>query len=301
MNADHDAANRAATPAIAGHEQTANSLRCAATVSLVPQATGGPFIFWNGLANACAEAARLGFHAIEIFPPGAAEVDRALLRELLDRFHLRVAAIGTGGGWLVRRLHLCHPDALRRDDARRFIHEMIDLAAEFSAPAILGSMQGRAEATVSRDDAFTLLHEALREFDGHAARLGQPFLVEPLNRYETNLFNRLSDVCAVIDALELKAARVLADLFHMNIEEASVPAALRTAGGKIGHIHFADSNRRAIGMGHTDIAPVREALRSISYHGYLSAEILPLPDSTAAATQTMRAFSDFIRDTPANL
>jgi sugar phosphate isomerase/epimerase len=84
----------------------------------------------------------------------------------------------------------------------------------------------------------------------------------------------------------------LADLFHMNIEEADSAAALREAGPLIGHVHFADSNRRAIGMGQTRVAPVIAALRAIGYSGYLSAEIFPLPDPVAAARQTIAAFRE---------
>ena len=39
---------------------------------------------------------------------------------------------------------------------------------------------------------------------------------------------------------------------------------------------------QAVGFGHTNIPPIIEALRSIGYNGYLSAEVLPLPDSTAS-------------------
>jgi sugar phosphate isomerase/epimerase len=76
----------------------------------------------------------------------------------------------------------------------------------------------------------------------------------------------------------------------MNIEESSLPDALRTVGPLIGHVHFADSNRQAIGLGHTPMQPIVQALREVGYAGYLSAEILPLPDSDAAARQTMKAF-----------
>ena len=62
------------------------------------------------------------------------------------------------------------------------------------------------------------------------------------------------------------------------------------SGALVGHVHFADSNRRAIGLGHTDIAPIAAALRDIGYAGYLSAEILPLPDAETAAAQTMASF-----------
>jgi sugar phosphate isomerase/epimerase len=73
----------------------------------------------------------------------------------------------------------------------------------------------------------------------------------------------------------------------MNIEEPDLAAAIREAGKHVGHVHFADSNRQAMGFGHTDPAPVISALRDIGYQGYLSAEILPLPDPEAAARQTI--------------
>ena len=89
--------------------------------------------------------------------------------------------------------------------------------------------------------------------------------------------------------------RVLSDLFHMNIEEADIAAALREAGKLVGHIHFADSNRHAIGFGHTGVASVVAALRDIGYTGYLSAEILPLPDSVTAARRTIESFREHTR------
>ena len=117
-----------------------------------------------------------------------------------------------------------------------------------------------------------------------------PLLYEPLNRYETNLFNRLGDTAEFLGTLKTRNIRILADLFHMNIEEADLAASLRVAGPLIGHVHFADSNRRAIGFGHTAVPPVVAALRDIGYAGYLSAEILPLPDSAAAARQTISSY-----------
>jgi sugar phosphate isomerase/epimerase len=81
----------------------------------------------------------------------------------------------------------------------------------------------------------------------------------------------------------------------MSIEEADVAAALRRAGSLVGHVHFADSNRRAAGMGHTDFRPIVAALRAIGYAGYLSAEVLALPDAEAAAAQTITSFRALTR------
>ena len=267
-------------------------MKSAVTISLVPEARGGPFVFWDGLADASAQAAALGFDAVEIFPPSPEALDLAAIRTLLASHGLAVAAVGTGGGWLLRKLTLTSEDAATREQAREFIHRVIDAAAELGAPAILGSMQGRWEGAVPREQALGWLGDALEEFGDHAAARGQVFLYEPLNRYETNLFNRVPDAAAWLRTLLTRHIRVLADLFHMNLEEPDLASALREAGALVGHVHFADSNRRAIGLGHTDARAVVAALREIGYAGYLSAEILPLPDSSTAAAQTIASFRE---------
>jgi len=70
---------------------------------------------------------------------------------------------------------------------------------------------------------------------------------------------------------------------------------LRAGGDHIGHIHFVDSNRRAVGMGHTDFAPIVAALKDINYGGYLSAEAFPLPDSDACAKQQITGYNQFVK------
>src|SRR3712207_508724 len=45
-------------------------VKSAVTISLVPEARGGPFVFWDGLEAGCREAAALGFDAVEVFAPG---------------------------------------------------------------------------------------------------------------------------------------------------------------------------------------------------------------------------------------
>ena len=260
------------------------------TISLVPQAQGGPFVFWGDLAGSCARASELGYAAVELFLPGAEAIDSAELRQLLERHRLRLAAVGTGAGWVLHRWTLTHPDNAIREQAKDFIRRMIDFAAAFGAPAIVGSMQGRFENAVTREQAFAWLGEALEALGAHAQDCGVPLLFEPINRYETNLCNRLADTAELLSSLRTRNVKLLADLFHMNIEEVSVAASLRAAGTLLGHIHFVDSNRRPAGCGHIDYAPLIQALREIGYTGFLSAESLPWPESEKAAQQTIATF-----------
>jgi len=265
-------------------------MRSAVTISLVPEARGGPFVFWDDLAEGCRKAAQLGFDAVEVFPPGPDAVDADELRSLLDDNGLSLAAVGTGAGWVKHKLSLTSPDDAVRDRAVAFVQRTMDLAAKFDAPAIIGSMQGKWEGAVTKAVALRYLGNALFKLDEHANDLGTTLLYEPLNRYETNLINTQAEAALFLTGLRTRSVKILADLYHMNIEESNLADAVRAAGAHIGHVHFADSNRRAAGMGHTDFAPVVAALKEVGYTGYLSAEVLPLPDSDAAARQTIESF-----------
>jgi sugar phosphate isomerase/epimerase len=265
-------------------------MKSCVTISLVPEARGGPFVFWDDLAAGCRKAGELGFDAVEVFAPGPEAVDRALLRRLLDEHSLQLAAVGTGAGWVRHRLHLALADAAARRRARDFLRAMIDFGGAFGAPAIIGSMQGRSGDGVDRAAARGHLADALEELGQHAAAHRVPLLFEPINRYETDQVSSVADGVALLRGLSTRNVRLLCDLFHMNIEEEDVAGSLRAAGDLLGHVHFVDSNRRPVGCGHLDMRPVAAALREMKYGGYLSAEALPYPDSDAAARQTIGAF-----------
>ncbi|MFM1767901.1 MAG: hypothetical protein RJA22_430 [Verrucomicrobiota bacterium] len=268
-------------------------MQSAITLSLVPEARGGPFVLWDDLEAGCAKAAALGFDAVEIFPRSAEDLNAKALRGILTRHGLKLAALGTGAGWVAHRLRLTDPDPAVRGRARDFIGALVDLAGGFGAPAIVGSMQGRWEGAVDRDQALAWLAEAFEQLGPRAHAHGVPLLYECLNRYESNLCNRVAEAAAFLAPLRTRNIQLLCDLFHMNIEEASIPAALRQAGPLLGHVHFADTNRQAVGLGHLPLPPIRWALSEIGYSGYLSAEVLPLPDSQRAATQAIKAYREF--------
>lgn len=270
-------------------------MKSAITICLVPEASRGPFVFHDGLAAGCRSAAEAGFDAIEIFPPDAAGFPRNDITNLLQSEGLSVAAVGTGAGWVRQRLSLVDNDASVRKRAIEFITSIINCAAEFNAPAIIGSMQGQVAAGTSHEEAHGWLAEALSALADHAMRHGQTLLYEPLNRYETNLFNTQTAAAKFLrqHGLVGSGVKLLCDLFHMNIEETSLSETIRGVGGLpdglIGHVHWADSNRQAMGLGHTDSQAVYEALEAVGYNGFLAAEVFPLPTAEEAARQTIRS------------
>lgn len=260
------------------------------TIALVPEARRGPFLLHGTLASCLRQARAAGFRSVEIFPRSAEELDERALRDGLRRHGLSLAALGTGAGHVVRDLHLLDADSTRRTAAARFIGDLIERAGSFGAPVIIGSMRGRF-GPGPRRPAEARLAGDLAGLARLAARHGTTLLLEPLNRYESNCVNTLAEGAALIARCGAPNLRLLADCFHMNIEEPSIPDALRRAAGLVGHVHFVDSNRRAAGAGHIDFAAIGAALRDISYAGHLSAEALPLPTARAAARQTLATFT----------
>ena len=262
-------------------------MKSAITICQVPEALEGPFVLRTPLPEAFATAAAIGFDAVELFLPGPDFVSTDEVKSLAAANGLSIAAVGTGAGMLRHGFSITDVSAEKREAALEFVFSMIDFGGALHAPAILGSMQGRCPVGMEREEALDLLAVGLRRCAERAAEHGVPFIYEPLNRYETNLFNRLPDAARFLEKRDLENVVLLADLFHMNIEEPDLPASIREAGGHIGHVHFADSNRQAMGFGHTDAKGAVAALRETGYSGYLSAEILPLPDPESAARQTI--------------
>lgn len=265
-------------------------MQSSATISLVPSLAGGPWIYGHGLAESMAKAAAAGFDAVELFLDTPESIDPTQLRSLLQANGLKLAAVGTGAGKVLHGWTLTDPDAGVRTKARQYLMRIVAFAAQFGAPGIIGSMQGWVTKGVERTCCLDWLAEGMKEAANAARNEGVTLLYEPLNRYETNVFNRAGDAASFLVERGLGGVCVLADLFHMNIEETSLAQAILGAGSSIGHVHFADSNRRPVGFGHIEMGSVAEALHHINYQGYVSAEALPYPDPDQAAYQTMVAY-----------
>jgi sugar phosphate isomerase/epimerase len=260
------------------------------TISLVEEARGGPFVLWDGLEPSIALAGELGYDAVEIFAPGVEAIDTDALAKMLDAAGLRLAALGTGAGWVKHRLQLADSDPAKRRQAQAFVRSVIDCAGAFGAFAIIGSMQGPSGQTGDPETARGYLAESLEAGGEHAAQYNVPLIYEPLNRYETKQCCTVAEGVSLLESLSTDNVRLLCDLFHMNIEETDIADALRFGGQWVGHIHFVDSNRRPVGHGHMQFGPIIQALREIDYQGYLCAEAFPYPNPHEAARQTMRAF-----------
>jgi sugar phosphate isomerase/epimerase len=248
----------------------------------------GPLFFSGDLDLGLRQSAALGYARVELSLLDSKLVDFGWLATTLQGLSLTVSAIATGQTFLTDRWSLFAPDKRSRDRCVVRLKGHCDLAARLGAAVIIGGIRGRAGGEGrSRDAILRAGKDALRECADYAAGKGVTLLLEPLNRYETNVVNTLRDGADLIDELGLRGVSLLADAFHMNIEEADPADAIRAAGDRIGYVHCADSNRLAPGWGHIDFAGIFGALAAIGYQGPIAVEALPRPDDISAARQSI--------------
>jgi sugar phosphate isomerase/epimerase len=172
-------------------------------------------------------------------------------------------------------------DVERRRQARDHIKRLLSVIAELNGagaitPAAWGmwsnALPHRSAVPRSPEEDHAILLETLDELGEYAAELGVQLFFEPLNRYEDHMVNRLDQGRQLVKACGRSSVRLLADLYHMNIEEADPIAALRSTGDWVGHIHASDSNRLEPGKGHIDWGQVRAALQGIHFDGWVAIE-----------------------------
>ncbi len=101
--------------------------------------------------------------------------------------------------------------------------------------------------------------------------------IEPINRFEgyAGFLNSIIEAKSIVDEVDVDNLGLLADFFHVNIEDGALGETLRLAGDRLMHVHLADSNRQTPGTGHIDFLQVIRTLNAIGFSGYLSLDTVP--------------------------
>jgi sugar phosphate isomerase/epimerase len=190
---------------------------------------------------------------------------------------------------------LLFPKKEEREQSKREIKELLELAARVEAegvivvpifgPPQLPDMSPWKTAVELEEE---LLLVQLKELADYAGTVGTKVILEPLNRYETHLLNRLDHAVRIAEQVNSPHMTILADFFHMNIEEANIGDSIRAAGKWIGYVHLADSNRVLPGLGHTDFRSGFAALQDIGYGGWMSLECGVPGDRAEALTRSLQ-------------
>lgn len=242
----------------------------------------------DDLGRCIDRCADLGYDGVELALRYPSQVDVPRIKQRLAATGLQVPCISSGQVFAADHLYFTHPDPAIRDRAVERIVDMIRLAAEFGAMVNTGRVRGLIHDGEAPDTARGRYLDCIDRCADIAEPLGVELIVEPVNRYEVNFINNCTEGLEIVRQSGRRCVRLMPDLFHMNIEDASFRDALTAARDFIGYVHVADSNRLAPGWGHMPFDEIFEILEDIGYHGWITAEILPRPDPDSAARQAVR-------------
>jgi sugar phosphate isomerase/epimerase len=251
--------------------------------SITPNRTKfGPLLFPGELGLALATLSELGYQGVELSLRTKDDLDRRAFVKSLQANKLRLFSIATGQSYVEDGLSLFASEDRARAGAVERIKDHVDFASEFEAQVIIGGIRGKLERAGDAD-ARERGEGAIEACISYAEKKKVTLLLEPVNRYETNVFNTVGEIAEFMLQHPSRYLQILPDTFHMNIEESDMVASLVANKDSIGALHCADSNRLAPGMGHVDFGNILEAVKSFRNIRYLGVEVLPLPDSRRCA------------------
>ena len=230
----------------------------------------------------------MGYEGIELQAWDFSAVDAGRLRAALEKYGLKLAAVGTSPMQKLDGLFLLHEDSAVRAEAEKQAFLQRALCADFGAAACIGKFRGSVSEKpgCTWEDLAAVLHRIGVE----AARLGVTVALEAQNPTNMNHLNTIAEMLEWLRKLAEPQIHLHADTFHMSVTEDDVPASLRNAGaldhgGETAFIHISDTKRLVPGKGELDFDRIFAALEEISYDGFLSPEIRQNPDPETAARE----------------
>jgi len=255
---------------------------------------GDPLVAGETLEERLKNLEAMGFVGVQ-FCSRSEALGWPALKEAMAKTNLQVALAGGSGG-LLSGTPEARQDALER--AKAGLH----LAAELGSIGWVIVATARREPQIPAPAPPKTLYEVQREMlIDQLAQLapvaddtGTLIVLEPLNRYESHFLKQLEQAADICKAVGSPSVKLMADFFHMNIEEADIGEAIEGCREYLAYVHLADSNRCQPGAGHLDFRPGFAALKRIGYDGYMTLECRMVgEDKSRALAETVR----FIRDT----
>jgi D-psicose/D-tagatose/L-ribulose 3-epimerase len=139
--------------------------------------------------------------------------------------------------------------------------------------------------------------DSMRQVAEHAGKVDVMLGVECLNRFETYLLTTHGDSARFVREVNHPNCRMMYDTFHANIEEKSLPDAIRECSDVLVHIHISENDRSTPGAGHVRWDENFATFKEIGYDGWLMIEAfgLALPELAAATKIWRRMFESELK------
>lgn len=251
---------------------------------LEPMDITKPVILRGKIEDIARTAAEFGYSGIELHIRNPKSYDPYEMKDRADKWGLEYCGIATGMEYLNNNLSLISNDISVRKAAVGRLKEHIDLGDILGAcPVIIGIMRANLPAGTERKKYLQYHTDALLELSDYAQKKNVVIYVEAILRYITNYLNTCCETADYLDSLGRDNLRLHIDTHSMNVEEPDLAKAIRDCRGRIGYVHFTDSNRMYPGGGNIDFRSIIRALKEVGYSGYITFECVPIPSERECA------------------
>jgi D-psicose/D-tagatose/L-ribulose 3-epimerase len=215
-----------------------------------------------------AHAKEIGFDVYEIAVERTELIDEEKVLAEANRTGIKIYVCGAYGE--TRDISSDVPEY--RDYGMAYGKRLIDMAAVLGSPYVAGPMYAAVGRTRLADNdekerQMRYAVENMKRLADYAAGRGVRLAIEPLNRFETDFINTVEQGLYFLDRIGYDNVGFLLDTFHMNIEEKSIPDAIRSARGRIFDFHACANDRGTPGEDHFNWEEIRGALKETGYEG----------------------------------
>ncbi|MFX1234449.1 MAG: sugar phosphate isomerase/epimerase family protein [Promethearchaeota archaeon] len=214
---------------------------------------------------------------LSLLEPEKIEVKKIL--EIIDSYQMKIPALGTGATFLRFGYSLGSDNEPIRKKAIERIKKYVEFAREIESKVIIGLIRGRYRFDSNpKKERLNIIH-SLKECCWIAHNNNVELVFEPINQFEVDSFNTIAQSLELLKEIGSDNLKLLIDTFHIYLEEDSgfIWEDLKEVAPLVGHLHLADTNRRAPGSGHFDFKTFLEIFKRSKYDGFASIETIMKP------------------------
>lgn len=210
----------------------------------------------------------MGFDVFEISVEDPSLIDIQAVKQILDQIGLQSVICGAFGP----ERNICSSDPKIRENAKTYIRWLIDAAHYLGANVVSGPMYSSVgkehyESAEDRKSEWALAVAGIAQMADYAEAKNVKLAFEPLNRFETDMINVVSQGMIFIEDVGRNNVGFHLDTFHMHLEEKDSAKAILMAGDRIFHFHACENDRGIPGTGQVHWNEIAKALKATKYNG----------------------------------
>jgi len=235
----------------------------------------------------------LNYDGIELSLLEPEKLDVGKIIEIKDSYEMEISALGTGSTFIRFGYSLGHANENLRQKAIERISKYIEFARDTDSKVIIGLIRGRYNSESSAKKEKLNIISSLKECCRIAENNNVMLVFEPINSFEIDSYNTVSEAVNLIDEIGSENLKLLLDSYHINLEEdpGFIWDYLKDITNYVGHIHLADCTRRAPGTGHFDFRTFLTIFKIAGYSDFASIETIMKPSFEEVAKESV----DYLR------